>query len=77
MVQEEVAPPSSAETPELMPLPIMMAHKLVRQRARPKILLCSDYEDAEEQIKQYRENLLAVVSDVQFPRGGVAAPEEA
>jgi hypothetical protein len=32
-------------------------------------------EDAEEQIKQYRENLLAVVSDVQFPRGGVPAPE--
>ena len=54
---------------------INVAHKLVRQRARPKILLCSDYEDAEEQIKQYRENLLAVVSDVQFPRGGVPAPE--
>lgn len=54
---------------------INVAHKLVRQRARPKILLCSDYEDAVEQVMQYRENLLAVVSDVQFPRGGVAAPE--
>ncbi len=54
---------------------INVAHKLVRQRARPKILLCSDYEDAEEQIKQYRDNLLAVVSDVQFPRGGVHTPE--
>ena len=54
---------------------INVAHKLVRQRARPKILLCSNYEDAEEQIKQYRDSLLAVVSDVQFPRGGVPAPE--
>ena len=52
-----------------------VAHKLVRQRARPKILLCSEYEDAEQQVMQYREHLLAVVSDVQFPRGGVAAPE--
>jgi len=53
---------------------INMAHKLVRQRARPKILLCSDYEDAERQVMQYRDNLLAVVSDVQFPRGGVPDP---
>ena len=47
-----------------------VAHKLVRQRARPKILLCSDYEDAARQAMEYRDNLLAVVSDVQFPRGG-------
>jgi CheY-like chemotaxis protein len=54
---------------------INVAHKLVRQRARPKILLCSDYEDASQQVMQYRDNLLAVVSDVQFPRGGEADPE--
>ncbi len=54
---------------------INVAHKLVRQRARPKILLCSDYEEAEQYARQYRDNLLAVVSDVQFPRGGVADPE--
>ncbi len=53
---------------------INVAHKLVRQRARPKILLCSDYEDAARQAMEFRENLLAVVSDVQFPRGG--APDE-
>jgi CheY-like chemotaxis protein len=49
---------------------INVAHKLVRQRARPKILLCSDYEDAARQAMEYRGNLLAVVSDVQFPRAG-------
>ena len=53
---------------------INVAHKLVRQRARPKILLCSDYEDAALQAMDYRDNLLAVVSDVQFPRAG--APDE-
>lgn len=54
---------------------INVAHKLVRQRARPKILLCSDYEEAEQYARQYRDNLLAVVSDVQFPRGGSPAAE--
>ncbi len=53
---------------------INVAHKLVRQRARPKILLCSDYEEAAKQAMDYRENLLAVVSDVQFPRGGAPDP---
>ncbi|HZL70346.1 MAG TPA: hypothetical protein VFC29_23780, partial [Candidatus Limnocylindrales bacterium] len=52
-----------------------VAHKLVRMRARPKILLCSNYEDAEEQVMQYRDNLLGVVSDVEFPRGEKLTPE--
>ena len=52
-----------------------VAHKLVRMRARPKILLCSNYEDAEEQVMQYRDNLLGLVSDVEFPRGGELTPE--
>ncbi len=53
---------------------INVAHKLVRQRARPKILLCSDYEEAARHAMEYRENLLAVVSDVQFPRAGSPDP---
>jgi CheY-like chemotaxis protein len=52
-----------------------VAHKLVRMRARPKILLCSNYEDAETQVMKYREYLLGVVSDVEFPRGGELRPE--
>ncbi len=46
-----------------------VAHKLVRMRARPKILLCSDYENAERELFKYREYLLGVVSDVEFPSG--------
>jgi CheY-like chemotaxis protein len=47
-----------------------VAHKLVRMRARPKILLASNYEDAAQQVLKYREYLLGVVSDVEFPRAG-------
>jgi CheY-like chemotaxis protein len=47
-----------------------VAHKLVRMRARPKILLCSNYEEAEREVLKYREYLLGVISDVEFPRGG-------
>jgi CheY-like chemotaxis protein len=52
-----------------------VAHKLVRMRARPKILLCSNYEDAERQVLKYRDYLLGVVSDVEFPRKGEFRPE--
>jgi CheY-like chemotaxis protein len=50
---------------------INVAHKLLRMRARPKILLASNYEQAEELVMKYQPYLLGVVSDVEFPRGGV------
>jgi CheY-like chemotaxis protein len=49
---------------------INMAHKLLRFRARPKLLLCSDYEDAAEQAMNYRDYLLGIISDVEFWRAG-------
>jgi CheY-like chemotaxis protein len=52
-----------------------VAHKLVRMRARPKILLCSNYEEAEREVLKYREYLLGVISDVEFPRAGELTPE--
>ena len=52
-----------------------VAHKLVRMRARPKILLASNYEDAAQQVMKYREYLLGVVSDVEFPRNGQLSPD--
>jgi CheY-like chemotaxis protein len=52
-----------------------VAHKLVRMRARPKILLCSNYEDAEREVLKYRDHLLGVISDVEFPRHGDLRPE--
>jgi len=64
-----------SQSRRLMSEGINVAHKLVRMRARPKILLCSNYEDAERETRKYREHLLAVVSDIEFPRGGKMTPE--
>ena len=42
----------------------------VRMRARPKILLAENFEDAVSLFNQYRKYLLGVVSDIRFPRNG-------
>lgn len=54
---------------------INVAHKLVRMRARPKILLCTNYEDAADAVIRYRDYLFGVISDVEYPRHGVMTPD--
>lgn len=49
---------------------VNVAHRLLRMRARPKILLATNYEDAERLVLRYRDYLLGVVSDIEFPRQG-------
>jgi DNA-binding NarL/FixJ family response regulator len=46
-------------------------HKILKMRARPKVILVSTYEDAVEVVDKYLENLLCVISDVRFARKGV------
>ncbi len=41
-------------------------HKKYRKRARPKILLATNYEDAYALYERYKKNLLGVISDVGF-----------
>jgi hypothetical protein len=43
-------------------------------RARPKILLCSNYEEAWNYYKLYKEFLLGIISDIDFPREGNPDP---
>ncbi|MFI5244305.1 MAG: PEP/pyruvate-binding domain-containing protein [Gemmatimonadales bacterium] len=50
-----------------------LSHKLVRLRARPKILLCTSYEEAWQRWTTYHEHVLGIISDVDFPRGGQPA----
>ncbi len=50
-------------------------NKLLRMRARPKVLLATSYEEALSLYRRYRDHLLAVVSDVRFPREGKSDPE--
>jgi CheY-like chemotaxis protein len=50
------------------------AHKLLRLRARPKLLLASTFEEAWECFEAYQEIVLGILSDIEFPRGGESAP---
>jgi hypothetical protein len=46
-------------------------HKIFKYRARPKVLLVSNYEEALQVIHEYKEYLLCVISDVKFSRNGI------
>jgi hypothetical protein len=54
---------------------INVAHKLVRMQARPKILLSSNFEDAAQLVQRYRDYLIGLVSDVEFPWQEKLSPE--
>ena len=43
-------------------------HRILRMRARPKILVAQTYEEAIDLYQKYRPYLLSVFSDVRFPR---------
>ncbi|WP_430812434.1 MULTISPECIES: PEP/pyruvate-binding domain-containing protein [unclassified Carboxylicivirga] len=45
-------------------------HKIMKMRVRPKILLVSTYEEAVEVVDKYLDNLICVISDVKYARGG-------
>lgn len=49
--------------------------KVSRMTSRPKILLAESYEEAEGLYLKYRSNILGIVSDIRFPRGGTLDPE--
>ncbi|MBN2243817.1 MAG: histidine kinase [Acidobacteria bacterium] len=49
---------------------INLSHKSLRTSARPKIILCQNYEEAWRYYETYREHLLGVISDINFPRDG-------
>lgn len=49
---------------------INLTHKFLRMRARPKILLASTYEEAWEYYQKYRDNVLGLISDIDFPYAG-------
>jgi len=47
-----------------------LSHKYLRMRARPKILLCTTYEEAWEYFQKYEEHILGIISDVDFFQNG-------
>jgi CheY-like chemotaxis protein len=49
---------------------INLSHKYLRMRARPKILLCDNYDQAWSYYEKYEDYILGIISDVDFPRQG-------
>ena len=49
--------------------------RYLRMRARPKILLCTTYEEAWEYFQKYEENILGIISDIDFYRNGSDDPQ--
>ncbi|MEK6651270.1 MAG: PEP/pyruvate-binding domain-containing protein, partial [Bacteroidota bacterium] len=54
---------------------VNLTHRLLRMRARPKILLCSTYDEAWAAFVTYREHVLGIVSDINYVRDGKKDPE--
>ena len=54
---------------------INLSHKQLRQRARPKIILCKNYEQANSYFEKYKDTILGIISDVDFPRKGKPDPQ--
>ena len=46
-------------------------HKILKMRVRPKIILASDYNEAQAIIDRYYDNIICVISDVEFKRNGI------
>jgi hypothetical protein len=46
-------------------------YKVLKLRARPKIMLASNYEDSITIYNKYKESLLCIISDMRFPKNGI------
>ena len=60
----------TSQTSRLMSEVVNMPHRLLRIRARPKILLAQTYEEAWAFYVRFSGNLLGVITDLSFPRIG-------
>ncbi|NQT26798.1 histidine kinase [candidate division KSB1 bacterium] len=49
---------------------VNLSHRRLRMRARPKIILCTNYEEAWSFFEAYSETVLGVISDIDFPKEG-------
>ncbi len=54
---------------------INLSDRYLRMRARPKILLCTNYEDAWYNYEKYQDHILGIISDIDFMRNGKQDPE--
>jgi CheY-like chemotaxis protein len=50
---------------------VNVSDKIMRMRARPKILLSGTYEEAWDAFSAFEDHVLGVISDIEFPADGV------
>jgi DNA-binding NarL/FixJ family response regulator len=62
------------QTQSLMAEGVNRMQQLMRMRARPKILLATTFEDGSELYRCSQEQILGVIVDARFPRGGAPDP---
>ena len=64
-----------AQTQNLINEGINLRDKFLRMRARPKILFCTNYEEAWNYFEKYEEHILGVISDINFNKNGKKDPK--
>ena len=63
------------QTRRLMAERLHEADRIARMRARPKILLASTLEEAEDLLERYADYMLGVITDMRFPGRGQLNPK--
>lgn len=62
------------QTQALMTDGVNQMQKFMRMRARPKILLASNYEDAIQLYRSFQKHVLGMLIDVRFEKDGIEQP---
>ncbi|BBO92201.1 phosphoenolpyruvate synthase [Desulfosarcina ovata subsp. ovata] len=58
------------QTQEVLEESLNQEHRLLKMRARPKILVAKNYEQAISLYRQYSDYLFGIISDTRYPKGG-------
>ena len=62
------------QTTRVAPEGVNLSHRFLRAQSRPKVLLCTTFEQAWEAFTTYEENVLGVIADIEFPQAGRSDP---
>ncbi len=58
------------QTRDLVSDGVSDSQRLLRMRARPKILIAENYEEAEQILSKFKKSILGIISDIRFPHNG-------
>jgi len=61
-------------TQELLSEDLNPSQKMLRMRARSKVVLCATYEEAWQVFERYQKHVLGIISDFEFPQEGRSNP---